>query len=95
MGFLDILIGPLEEDRNIEDDLNGYAPEDREEYLMSVYGRTKEEFPGVDFGDDLEQMSEELDDIDDIDDIDEDIDDIEDSDADYDFDSSSDSDDLW
>lgn len=69
----------FEEDEKIADDLYGFLPEEREEYLMSVYGRSKEEFPWVDFGDDTESSaSDASDDFDsDDDDFDEDRDDFD------------------
>lgn len=93
MGLFDALTGDLEEDRQIEEDLYGYAPEEREEILMIRYGRVKEEFPWIDFGDD--DMAQEFDDSDCIDSDDEEIDsddiddevDIDEFDIDPDFDS--------
>lgn len=88
MGLFDALTGDLEEDRQIEEDLYGYAPEEREEILMIRYGRVKEEFPWIDFGDDdIAQESEESDDEEiDSDDTDDEVD-IDEFDIDPDFDS--------
>jgi len=39
------------QDGIIEEELLKHDPEDREDILTSQYGRTKEEFPWIDFGD--------------------------------------------
>lgn len=87
-----------EEDK-IADDLYGIEPERREDYLLHVYGRRKEEFPWIDFGEEDEEASDE--DFDEDEDIDDDFDendDFDDDDGD-DFDDDDDfgdsDDDLW
>ena len=40
----------LEEHERIAQELHGYLPEEREKALRDVYGRSKDEFPWIDFG---------------------------------------------
>lgn len=43
----------VDEDRKIEHELYNFKPENREKVLNDFYGRCKEEFGGVDFGDEV------------------------------------------
>ena len=70
-----------EEDK-IADDLYGIIPEEREDYLLRVYGRRKEEFPWIDFGEEDEEITDE--------DIDDEFDDDEFDDDEFDDDESDD-----
>lgn len=49
------------EDERITEELHGYLPEERESVLRDVYGRSKEEFSWVDFGDDTKESSSDYD----------------------------------
>ena len=56
MGWLGNMI---DRDNRIIEDLYKYPPGEREAVLMVKYGRMKEEFGEVDFGDDQEAIGEE------------------------------------
>ena len=72
MGLFDDMFA---EDEIITEEIHGYLPEERERALRDIYGRSKEEFSWVDFGDDSEESSSDYDDEDNEDDDEDDYDD--------------------
>lgn len=45
----------IDENRRIEEDLFNYPPEDREMVLNIKYGRIKDDFPWLDFGEEISE----------------------------------------
>lgn len=88
------------EDEKIAEELHGFLPDEREDYLLHTYGRAKEEFPWVDFGDDhadrsMDEDSDDKFDDDRDDDFDEDDDDFDEDSDEYDSDDIDVDSDLW